>query len=343
MKKKYFENLFYTNPKNIHLQNNITKDSYCDACLDNTFCVFKTINNIIYLVYTNKNKSIIIFDIVNNKKINEIKNAHNENIRNFRYYFDRINKRDLIISISASDNNIKIWNANNFECLLNIQNINENGSLFSANIVNDNNKIYIITSNCNFEGLSESIKVYDFNGKKVKEINDSNERTFFIDSYYDTKLSNIYILTGNEGYVKSFDYINNKIYQKYSDNNDKRAHNSIIICNTGGKEDINLIESSLIGNIRIWNFHSGKLLSKIKIKRKELFGICLWNNDYLFVGCNDNSIKLIELNSGNIIKDLYEHNSEVITIKKIIHPQYGECLISQGADNDQIKLWINKN
>jgi len=39
--------------------------------------------------------------------IKEIKNYHNEYINNFRHYLDKINKRDLIISISPDDSNIR--------------------------------------------------------------------------------------------------------------------------------------------------------------------------------------------------------------------------------------------
>jgi WD40 repeat protein len=103
-----------------------------------------------------------------------------------------------------------------------------------------------------------------------------------------------------------------------------------------------MIESSLDGNIRIWNFHSGLLLKKIKVNNYGLFGICLWNRKYLFVGSDDNTIKLIELKNGKVIMSLTCHNNYVVTIKKIYHPKYGECLISQGLKNEQIKLWKNK-
>ena len=51
--------------------------------------MFKSINtfDILYLIYTNENKSILFFDLINNKKIIEIKNAHNKFITNFRYLF----------------------------------------------------------------------------------------------------------------------------------------------------------------------------------------------------------------------------------------------------------------
>ena len=73
-----------------------------------------------------------------------------------------------------------------------------------------------------------------------------------------------------------------------------------------------------------------------------LTSICLWNNDYFFVGSSDKIIKLVEINTGEIIDNLYGHNNEVLSIQKIIHPKYGECLISQGIGNEYIKLWINK-
>ena len=68
----------------------------------------------------------------------------------------------------------------------------------------------------------------------------------------------------------------------------------------------------------------------------------MWNNEYIFVGCNDKTIKLIELNNGNIIKELKGHDGVVFSIKAIIDSKYGKCLISQGSD-DIIKLWIIKN
>ena len=51
------------------------------------------------------------------------------------------------------------------------------------------------------------------------------------------------------------------------------------------------------------------------------------------------TIKIIDLDNGIVIKNINGHNSGVISIKKIMHPEYGECLLSQGALYDQLKLW----
>ena len=66
------------------------------------------------------------------------------------------------------------------------------------------------------------------------------------------------------------------------------------------------------------------------------------NNNYLSYGNIDNTIRLLDLNKEEKILKLVGHNNSVLSIKKIDHPKYGECLISQGEDN-KIKMWINNN
>ena len=63
-------------PKDIQYKNDLAKDSFSQYDYDNVFTVFKSLNNLLYLIYTNINKSIIFYDIVDNKNIKEIKSAH---------------------------------------------------------------------------------------------------------------------------------------------------------------------------------------------------------------------------------------------------------------------------
>lgn len=330
------ENKF--NPNNIQLLNNLTKDSYSDYALDNTFTVFISIDNIIYLVYSNVKKSIIAYNILDNKKINEIKNAHSRDITNFRHFLDTYNKRDLILSISLSNNNLKLWDIATFECLLNLENINKSGRLFSACLLSENNTNYVVTS-CAY-GNNEPIKIFDMNNIKIKEINESNDSVYFIDTIYDNILSKCYIIIGCNGFIKSFDYNNNQIYKKYNDNDNNR-HCSIII--NINEEKAKIFDSSFDGNLRIWDFHEGNLLDKIKIcDNSWLFGLCLWDNEHLLIGCGDKSIKIVELKNRTINAKLNVFNNKVLCIKKIIHPLYGECLITQGYEKEQIKIFCKK-
>ena len=71
------------------------------------------------------------------------------------------------------------------------------------------------------------------------------------------------------------------------------------------------------------------------------YDICLWNNDYLFIGVGE-KIKLLEIKKGKVIKELIGHKGPIINTKKIVHPKYGECLISNGLNDTEIFLWTIK-
>ena len=324
--------------KKIKFLKYLAEDSYCRIGLDNTFIIFKSINNIFYLIYSDKNNSIISYNLISNKKINEIKKAHEYYIISIRYYCDTLNKRDLILSMSCFDNNIKLWNIHNYECLLSIKNYNNGCDPLSC-FLNDNNQIYIISIN---NTTNYKIDIMNFNGELIKEIIDNNnKRTYIIDTYFDNKNSKNYILTGNDANVKSYDYNENKIYKIYSDN-DKRGHHSLIIYNENDVEK--LIESSFDGNIRIWNFHSGLLLNKIKVNNgliaSWIYSICLLDNNYLIIGCYKGIIRVIDINKQTTIKELNYHQYPVICITKLHLPNIGTIVVSQGFEEDGINLYI---
>jgi len=330
---------YHFDPKNIKFTSNITEDSYAHDNSDNSFSVFNSINNETFLVYSKENKSIICYDLDKKQIMKEIKDSHKKCITNFRHHLDLENGRDLIMSISYEDNNLKVWDVtNNWQCILNLNNVNENGRLYSSCFLTNNKSTYIITSNLNY-GKSENIKVFDFNSNKIKEIDNSNYDTFFIDTYYDNILNKNYIITGNVGCVKSYDCNMNEIFHTYSSNNGS-YHVSAIVKSDDEKKK--LIESCNDGYIRIWDFHLGDLINKIKVSDEYLFGICLINNRHFCVGCEDKKIKIINLDEEKVVKTFNGNNDNcnyIISIKKINHSEYGICLVSQGFKRDKIKLW----
>ena len=111
---------------------------------------------------------------------------------------------------------------------------------------------------------------------------------------------------------------------------------SIIIDDT--EEIIKMIESSCVGNVIVWNFHSGDLIKIININDEWLYGIGIIEKNILYVGCKNGEIILIDVNIGKIINNFKIHKEKVLTIKKINHPKYGKCLISK--DLSCIKLMI---
>ena len=312
-------------------------DSYTEYHLDNTFAAFKSINDIYYIIYSNKKRDIIFFDLLEKEIINVIKNSHNSFITNFRHCLDDIKKRDLIMSLSSDDNNIKIWNINNFECLLNLTNFNLHGIIYSSCFLKENNQIYIVTSNYNenFHGnnVCESIKIYNLNGNQIKEINNSKYDTFFIDVYYEVYNNNKYIITGNKRFIKSYDYDKNETFNIYIDNQNSEI---ISLDINDRKENIKLISSGRGGYIKIWNFISGELLKIIDSGLSENFGICRWNSNRMYIGAKNFNILVI--NQEELCDKIWGYHHITLTLKKIVHPKYGECLIGQGYDGP-ITIW----
>ena len=58
------------------------------------------------------------------------------------------------------------------------------------------------------------------------------------------------------------------------------------------------------------------------------------------VGCKNKNIKIIDLVNNNVIDELKGHRNKVTMIKKLVHPKYGEILVSQGHLEDGFKLWV---
>ena len=299
--------------------------------------VFKSIYDKVILILSNINNSITAYDLNENKLISEIRNSHHYFISYFKHFLDKMNKRDIIMSLSCQDNNLKVWDAYNWENILNIQKVNNNGYLYSSCFLNINNDILIITSNWQDKKEIEGIKVFNLKGIKINEIKNSKEDIFCVESYYDIRLSKNFIITGNLYYVKSYDFDENKLYYIYKEKRNNYHHHDIIL--KSNENIIKLIESSYDGFIRIWHFNSNLLLNKIEVSYSpgDFYYICLWNNDYLFVGYNK-AIFLFNLKDGLNIRVRYKgfsHNLQFIHSIRL--PKFGDCLIN--LNDNKIELF----
>lgn len=314
----------------------LTKNSYIYTDLDNIFISFISYNNILTLIYSTKNNSIISYNLNQFQIITEIKDAHQGAfITNFRHYFDRNNTIDLILSISAKTNNIKIWNNKNWELILNLQNLYYSGRINSACFIQDNLKeIYIVTSN-NFFSSPHSIKIFNFDGKKIKKIENSKENVYYLDLFNNENNSKLYLIACCYDYLISYDYYQNSLYKKYY-SSESKIHYSFKIINHD--KIIKLIESSMDGNIRLWDFESSNLLHIFNVCNNSIYGITLLNQNEIFI-CGDNSIILLNIENGKNKKIISGFKNWVCCINLIFHNKYGKCIITQGIKDEQIKLW----
>ena len=326
-------------------------------CLDYKFIIFNSIDDILYLIYSggyNKN-IIVLYDLIDDKIKVEIKYGINKEIFNYRHYLDNNNKIDYVLAMS-SDNSLVVLNINNCVIITKINFDIYYEEVCTACFLNYNNNIHIITSSGNWgpydKIFQESTRGFNLNGNQFYQYH-SNNVTYCIDSFYDNIQYKYFLIVGCEGFIKSYEYENMEKKERIYDF--KKTYNYLyksIIYNKDKK--VKLIEPGTNGEIRIWDFYSPKILHRIKISKEYgIGGICLWNNNNLLVACRNKTIKLVILddNKDNKILDCLDgYNRAVSVIKKVIHPQYGEILISKETrdknkllDYDgQIKLWINK-
>ena len=331
--------------------------------------IFKSIYDLILLMFIGgeKHSSIITYNLIDNKKIFEIKNA-NATINELKHYLDKNNKRDLVASISMLENNAKIWNFNNLECILNIDFKIGNYylNLNSICLLNNDNNIHLIISSINIP-QSQLIHIYNLKGEKIKEINKNNLRNYFVDTFYDDKFSKNYIIISTNADIRAIDYNDNKIIKHYVPVNEQPIKiNYIKNIEINRKfhfddnhifEDVEYSKGPLYiivkkcGNItkliavmkentvKIWNFHSTQLLAEISISKSTIKSICLWDEENLLIGTSG-GLKLIDLNKNKHVKNFGDivdiARMYICTIQK-----YGKCLIT--SNYKEIFLWINKN
>ena len=242
---------------------------------------------------------------------------------------------------------IKIWNINNLDNILTINKRNNEFAFIYPCFINDNNQIYIILNIIFYNNYNKVLRVIDFKGKLKKdiniiEINDRYKSVNYMICYYDDKSCKNYIIAyiediyENNNFILSIDYNENKVYNKYYFKDVKYSINILMY----NKEELKMIESSGKCNIRIWDFHSGKLLQTINIPNCIFYGLSLWDDENLLVSCKSKEIKIIKINGGKMINLC--SNSKVYFAQKVFHPQYGECLMSQNSDYS-IKIFVDKN
>ena len=162
---------FNSDPKNLKEEINLVdKIGYKNTISSNAFIIFKSFHDKYYLVYGDNSNIIISYDLSTNTKLKQVQKT-DEVTSCFNHYPDIYNKRDLIMTIHSKSNSIKVWDFRDMKLIYNFNKINKSGYLNIACFFNDNNQIYIMSSNHRYTGKNvDPIKIYDLKGNKIKEL-----------------------------------------------------------------------------------------------------------------------------------------------------------------------------
>ena len=138
-------------------------------------------------------------------------------------------------------------------------------NLNSICFLNNNKDIHLIISSIQMP-QTQLIHIYNLRGEKIKEINDNKLKNYFVDSFYDDKLSKNYIIISTNDDIRALEYNSNKIVQHYLPVKVKPSKVGysegpfyVIIKKCGNITK--LIAGMKEYIVKIWNFHSVQLLN----------------------------------------------------------------------------------
>ena len=328
------------NPQNLSFKKQVI-NNYGDnnSNIYDSVCFFISRNDEYVLGYVDSQyKSIIFYDINNNNELKKINNANDGNNISMIKYYD-YSKYDMILSLTTSQNsNIKIWNYNENKSILTISNIfyynagGYYGYAYSSCIIFEKNNfnIFGITASYN-----DYIKIYNSEGKCDKNIGNNNTYKYYIDSCdLDEKK---YLIVGTNRGVEVYNYQDLNLYHLFIEGNDSQNHFYAKIVETN--KGYNLIDVGSSNTLKIWDFVNKGLISKINSDTNNyLQGFVVINNNYLFIGSQDKSIKEFDIENKTIIKNFNKHTSTVVGLKPVKDKNENIYIISYGQDKN-IFLW----
>ena len=325
---------FISNPQDLNFKETITTKCLKSYTIDSIFDAYTAFDGNAYLASSlSSTYNIEIFNLQNNSLQATLKGLNNQ-LYIIRHYAQYSTNIDYLLS-TTTGKTVKIWNVKDYTEYLTINSCHQGSYMYSALILFDeaNKKNYVVTSSPN-----DYIKLWNFEkGTFIRNIGSKNDYTYFINSWsHDSKN---YIINANADNVKIYGIEKeNELYGEYT-GKQRTWHMSAFV------EKINdidtLFESDGNGYVRLWNLENNTLMKTICCMSCSLRGLCLWNSQYIIAASSDKSFKVIDfVNEKCVTSKSGQHANSLCSVRKIMHPKYGEALLT-GSIDGSIKLWIN--
>ena len=326
-------NDFSTDPRQLKYKETITNKCLKNYTIDSIFDAYIAFDGNTYLASSLSSPlGIQIYDLSNNKLVKTFENL--KQIYIIRHYPQFSTKIDYLLTTTI-ENSLKVYNLSTYKEYLTINNCYPGTYMYSALILFDhiNNENYIVTSSPN-----DYIKLWNFeNGKFVRNIGTKKDYTYFLNSWKNEDTN--YIINANADNIKIYGIKKeNQLFGEYT-GPDRTWHMSAFVEKING---INILfESDGKGYVRMWNLEKNEMIKDIRCPSVSLRGLCLWNRKYLIAASSDKSFKIFDLEKEQMVASISgQHFNSLCTVKKILHPKYGESLLTGSVDGN-IKLWVN--
>ena len=335
---------FLYNP-NLKYKEDICNTNCTSGC-NNIFEVFLCYKDSIqYLVTPNyKNFNLEIYDIANNKLVTSLE-SHKNSIYSIKYFINPITNKEYLISSDAIFRVI-VWNINkNYKIdFSKFMNYHSFSYIYSCIIMNVDEYNYVIISSYGISNKDEKNGEYTqmfslMNGSFIKNIyGTDNNYTRYLIPWHNNKNNNYYVIECCDNKISINNLLKKEVYcELVSERRDEEFFSGFLF-NENEKEY--LCTGSWNGFVRIWDLYSQVEISEVRCDYCELYHIIPWSKRYGIIADKFNKLfKVIDLVNLKVISNFGgKHLKGIKCIKKIIHPKYGESLLTCG-DDGCIKLY----
>jgi hypothetical protein len=329
---------FDSSPLRLKFKKDITDKLQKNYTIDGLFCAFTTYEGISYVAWGNPNYTLEIYDLMLNKIIKSIV-GFNSHIYITRHFFNKFSKKDYLLTTTLLKS-CRIFDCKDFSNILTLKDCHNSTYMYSGLLIFDAlspENPFVVTSAPN-----ENLKVWDFEKNLVRSIDAKKDYTYFLNVWYDNRNNenNIYIINANGKDVKIYNYRSGKLLKTFNSLQPNIWHMSACVRIF---EDIPcLFVSDGNGNFNVWDIDNGTCRKTVNSKGCCMRGICIWNDEIAIVAGSDKCVKIINYKNQIVEGQIDGHNNVVCTVEKIVHPIYGESIIT-GSIDGKIKLYSIEN
>ena len=299
----------------------------------------------IIIIYQNKtNLKLHLYNLLKNKLVTTLYKV-SEKVSIIKHFFNQKNSYDYLC-VSDIKKIVYVYNLSmNYKLLYQIK-INYSFNIFVVLIFFDdkNNNNYLITSTyaINGDNYTKAFTLED--GGFIKNYPGTNQNgTTSLIYWFHKILKRNYIIELCSEKIFIYEMITNGLYMEFNKKENDFLYGCIL--ENGDKKEY-LYCSTYNNNIFVFDLYKKALNRIIDFwnnieKQNNIYDIIKWSNKYIIISNYHNScINIIDVNQNKIINCIKENdNTHFLFIKKIIHPIYGEALLTS-SENSTIKLWI---
>ena len=293
---------------------------------------------------TDNNNNLDVFTLFDNKKILSLK-GHENLITTIRYFINNKDNNEYLVS---ADWNYKVivWDvSNNFNIKYKIGDFwklhTEMWTLMLVFPHNNDNNYIVISSSVYIKNPNVSnTQIYSLSdGQFIKYVKNVDCEVWYLLSWYNKKNDKYYIVQLGSKKIIINNLLEDEVYTQFINEPEDNQVSGFIY-----NKDNNdyLCSSSVRGFINIWDLFNKTIYktinTNIDTKNYILYHIIQWNSKYAIVATQNKSFKIVDLENEKVVSEVKAHYDEVICVKKVYHPTFGESLITSSRDK-KIKLW----